>query len=100
MQRAKREVGESVEVNWGVQTLALGADGRFRLRTSRPGNPALYQTTGTWSVRADVLSVKSEDPDDAGTTWRYRWTLFHGALVMRKLGVAPTAWVVAPWRRG
>ena len=73
---------------------------RSRLRSSRPGVARAYNDTGTWSVRGDVLSIKSEDPDNAGDTWRYRWTLFHGTLVMHKLSIAPTAWVVAPWRRG
>ena len=98
--RAKREVGERVEDNWGDQELALGADGRFRLRASRPGIRELYTSFGTWSVRKDILMVRPEDPDGIGETWRYRWTLFRGALVMRKLTEAPTAWTVAPWRRG
>ena len=97
--RARREIGESVEDNWGDQTLVFGADGRYRLRVARPGNAQWHR--GTWSVRGDVLSVKPEGSvsDGAGETFRYRWTLFHGSLVLGKLSVAPTAWVVAPWRR-
>ena len=99
--RARREIGESVEDNWGDYTLVFGADGRYRLRVARPGNARPYRGSGTWSVRGDVLSVKPEGSvsDGAGETWRYRWTLFHGSLVLGKLSVAPTAWVVAPWRR-
>jgi TRAP-type C4-dicarboxylate transport system substrate-binding protein len=99
MAAADREAGESADY-WGDFTLALGSDGRFELRGSRAA--AGWRQVGAWSVRGDVLSVKPEGTvqEGAGDTWRYRWTLFRGSLVLRKLSSAPTWAVVAPWRRG
>jgi hypothetical protein len=37
----------------------------------------------------------------AGETWRFRWTLFRGSLVLHRLSrdAGPTALTVAPLRR-
>lgn len=96
---AHREVGESVDDLWGDVTVVLGSDGRFRILNSRfPGQEV---GLGAWSARGDVLSFRAEGTVEqgAGETWRYRWTLFRGTLVLRKLSVAPTALAVAPLRR-
>jgi TRAP-type C4-dicarboxylate transport system substrate-binding protein len=95
---AHREIGESVEDSWGDVTLVLGSDARFRILNSRfPGQEV---GLGTWRTRGDVLSMRAEGTVEqgAGDTWRYRWTLFRDALMLRKLSVAPTALVVAPLR--
>jgi TRAP-type C4-dicarboxylate transport system substrate-binding protein len=93
--------GESVEDNYGDVTLALGSDGRYKLRNAR--FPGRLMGFGAWSVRGDVLSFQEEGTVEqgAGVTWRYRWNLFRGSLVLRKLSLAqPTYLVVAPLYRG
>jgi TRAP-type C4-dicarboxylate transport system substrate-binding protein len=100
MATAHRDTGESVANNWGKVTLVLGSDGRFELLNARfPGRQTGF---GAWSVRGDVVSFRLEGTleQGAGQTWRYRWTLFRGALVLHKLTAAPTALTVAPLRRG
>jgi hypothetical protein len=100
MARAPRPSGELVEDNYGDVTLALGSDGRFKIRNARfPGELTGF---GAWSVRGDVLSFRPEGTayQGAGQTWRYRWNLFRGSLVLRKLNLAPTYLVVAPLYRG
>jgi TRAP-type C4-dicarboxylate transport system substrate-binding protein len=95
---ADREVGESVEDIYGDLTLTLRADGRFEILNARfPDEPMGF---GSWSTRRSVLEMKPEGTtaQGAGETWRYRWTLFRGSLVLRKLSEAPTALVVAPLR--
>jgi hypothetical protein len=99
MAAVDREVGESVEGNYGDFTLDLRADGRFELSNARfPGQRVGF---GSWSTKGSVLEMKPEGTVEqgAGTTFRYRWTLFRGSLVLRKLSEAPTALVVAPLRR-
>ena len=100
MAAADREIGESVEDNYGDVTLDLASNGRYEFRNARfPGELA---GLGSWSVHGNVISMHEEGTVEqgAGTTWRYGWTLFHGALVLHKLAGAPTALTVAPLRRG
>jgi TRAP-type C4-dicarboxylate transport system substrate-binding protein len=99
MAAADREVGESVEDNYGDLTLKLQGDGRFEILNARfPGQVGF----GTWSTRGDVLEMEAEGSVEqgAGDTFRYRWNLFRDSLVLRKLNEAPTALTVAPLRRG
>jgi TRAP-type C4-dicarboxylate transport system substrate-binding protein len=98
LQAARRNTGEEVEANWGRVTLALGADGRFEFLNDRyPGGPIGY---GTWASRGDVLTLSAggDFRSGAGERWRYRWTLFRGALALKKLpsDVPPTSLTVAP----
>ena len=101
MAAADRSVGEALEDNYGDVTLVLGPDGRFNFRNARfPGELIGF---GTWSSRGEVLEMKpgGSTSQGAGETWRYRWNLFRGSLVLRKLDkVPPTALTVAPLRRG
>jgi TRAP-type C4-dicarboxylate transport system substrate-binding protein len=102
LERAHREVGERVEDNYGPLTLVLGADGRFKILNARfPGEQVGF---GSWSSRGSALEMKPDGTANqgAGETWRYRWTLFHGSLALRKASTGdpmPTALVVAPLRR-
>jgi hypothetical protein len=94
-----REPNEQVENNWGRLTLALGADGNFELLNDRyPGAPV---GLGSWSSDDGVLTFKPEGSlsEGAGETWRYRWTLFRGTLVLAKVRGGPTALTVAPLTR-
>lgn len=94
-----REHGERVEDNWGRLTLALGADGAFELLNDRfRGAPVGH---GSWSSRDGVLTLKPGGSlsEGAGETWRYRWTLFRGTLVLEKVRGGPTGLTVAPLTR-
>ena len=71
--------------NCGDITLVLDANGRFEMLNDRyPGEPI---GIGTWTARGDVLSIHAGGSGrmGAGETWRYRWTLFRGSLVLRRL---------------
>jgi TRAP-type transport system periplasmic protein len=95
---ARRLPGEAPEDNWGGFTLVFGAGGRFELLNDRYPEPVGF---GTWSAQDDVLVLEpsGDVAKGAGETWRYRWTLFRGTLVLDKLGVGPTALTLAPLRR-
>jgi TRAP-type C4-dicarboxylate transport system substrate-binding protein len=96
---ARREQGETIDDSWGNLTLVLDRAGRFRLLNDRfPGQHLLF---GTWHARGDVLTFTPGGTleQGAGEMWRYRWTLFRGSLVLRKLSVGPTALTVAPLHR-
>ena len=101
MAAADRNDGEALKDNYGDMTLILGRDGRFEFHNARfPGEPMGF---GSWSSRGNVLEMKpgGSGEQGAGETWRYRWNLFRGSLVLRKLsGAPPTALTVAPLRRG
>jgi TRAP-type C4-dicarboxylate transport system substrate-binding protein len=96
---ARREPGEDVESNWGRITLVLKADGTFQQLNDRFANaPA---ATGTWSASGDVLlfTLAGNLVEGAGETWRYRWTLFRGALALEKVRGGPANLTVAPLTR-
>jgi TRAP-type C4-dicarboxylate transport system substrate-binding protein len=105
LQAARREPGEATEDNWGRVTLALGANGEFELLNDRFRNAAMAY--GKWSSRSEVLTftTRGDLATGAAETWRYRWTLFRGALTLEKLcaesrganeDCGPTALTVAP----
>ena len=100
MAAAPRLSGERVWDNWGTITLALRAGGDFEMFNDRfPDGPI---GLGTWSSRGDVLTFVPGGTLSmgAGETWRYRWTLFRGSLVLRRLSedAGPTVLTVAPLR--
>jgi hypothetical protein len=108
LQAARREPGEAAADNWGRVTLALGADGEFELLNDRFGDAPIG--FGTWSSRGDVLTFTTggDLATGAAETWRYRWTLFRGALALEKqcgetrpadIDCGPTALTVAPLTR-
>jgi TRAP-type transport system periplasmic protein len=97
---APRLSGERVWDNWGTITLALRAGGDFEMLNDRfPDGPI---GLGTWSTRGDVLTFVPGGTVSmgAGETWRYRWTLFRGSLVLRRLSedAGPTVLTLAPLR--
>jgi TRAP-type C4-dicarboxylate transport system substrate-binding protein len=93
-----RDYNEQVEDNWGRITLALGANGTFEMLNDRFANAPVGR--GSWSSHEGVVTFKPEGSlsEGAGETWRYRWTLFRGTLVLEK-GRGPTALTVAPLTR-
>jgi TRAP-type C4-dicarboxylate transport system substrate-binding protein len=98
MQAALRLPGEQANDNWGQFTLILGADGRFNLLNSRYSGSVGF---GTWSARGDLLTFVPSGSviQGAGEMWHYHWTLFRGALALRRVDLGPTALTVAPLHR-
>jgi TRAP-type C4-dicarboxylate transport system substrate-binding protein len=90
--------GEFPDDNYGTYTLRL-LHGRFEMRNSRfPGAAG----SGRFSRNGDVVTFSPGGTVEqgAGETWRYRWTLYRGTLVLRRISdVGPTAFVVNPWQR-
>ena len=66
-------------------------NGRFRMSGASDGTEVI----GTYTVKGDdfAFSFNGEGP------YRYRWSLYRGALTLRKRGSGPTGLVVQPWRR-
>jgi hypothetical protein len=90
--------GEFPDDNYGSHTLTLRS-GRFGIRNARFPREKGY---GSFSVNGDVIIFKPGGTVEAGAgeTWRYRWTLYRGKLVLRRISdVGPTAFVVNPWQQ-
>ena len=84
------EAGEDNPGNVGHFKLELRG-GRFRLSGATDGT----EVNGTYALNGDDLAIEfnGEGP------FRYRWSLYRGALTLRKRGPGPTGWAVHPWRR-
>ena len=98
--------GENNEANWGPQSLTLRSNGTFALRdlrfpaTTLDGEPI----KGSFRVRGPELDLTpratTPAPQGGGETWRYRWSLFHGTLTLRRgPGGQPTALIAAPFTK-
>jgi TRAP-type C4-dicarboxylate transport system substrate-binding protein len=77
----------------------LGNVGRFKLelrngRFRLSGASDHTRSDGTYSVEGNVLRFEWEAESHA-----YRWSLYRGALTLRKVAEGPTSFVVHPWRR-
>jgi TRAP-type C4-dicarboxylate transport system substrate-binding protein len=86
----KLEDGEDNTGNTGHFKLEL-RNGRYRLSGATWGG----ETIGTYTVTGDriAFAFNGEGP------YSYRWSLYRGALTLRKLRVGPTSFSVHPWRR-
>jgi TRAP-type C4-dicarboxylate transport system substrate-binding protein len=99
--------GENNAANWGPQKLTLRPDGGFVMRnarfpvTSSDGAPV----KGAFRVHGAELDlmpgVGTPSQEGAGETWRYRWSLFHGTLTLKRSGHQdqPTALIAAPFKK-
>jgi TRAP-type transport system periplasmic protein len=93
------DAGEINDENWGDFTLTLDRGGvTFTQRNDRKST----STSGTFTVKGDVLSLRFTTGVNAGETFAFRWSLYRGTLEFERdetLGVAPTPYLVKPWRR-
>ena len=82
--------GEDNPGNIGHLELEL-RNGKFRLSGATDGT----EVNGTYALSGDDLAVEfnGEGP------YRYRWSLYRGALTLRNRGGGPTGLAVQPWRR-
>jgi len=88
--------GEINDGNWGELTLRL-SNGRFWLTQRNAREQGA--TAGRYTTDGDAMEVQH---DSTGETFAFRWSLYRGTLKFErdeKLGVAPTPWLVKPWRR-
>jgi len=64
------------------------------------GAPLIYKdSTGFFGLRGNTIVLTYTGGSDAGGTWRYRWSLYRGALTLRPVGRTPAELGVAAWRR-
>jgi hypothetical protein len=99
--------GENSTANWGTQKLTLRPDGVFVLRNARfpVTSPDGAPIAGAFQVQGAELDlmpgVGTPSQEGAGQTWRYRWSLFHGTLTLRRSGDQdqPTALIAAPFKK-
>jgi TRAP-type C4-dicarboxylate transport system substrate-binding protein len=82
--------GEDNPSNVGHLKLEL-AKGKFRLTGAKDGT----EVNGTYALSGDDLAIEfnGEGP------FHYRWSVYRGALTLRKRGGGPTGLAVHPWRR-
>ena len=82
--------GEDNPGNVGHFKLEL-EKGSFRLTGAKDGT----EVNGTYALSGDGLAIEfnGEGP------FHYRWSLYRGALTLRKRGGGPTGLAVHPWRR-
>jgi TRAP-type C4-dicarboxylate transport system substrate-binding protein len=91
--------GEASEENWGTFTLTL-QHGRVTL--DQRTDAATFRTSGTYTVNGDAIVLSFTAGGSAGETFAFRWSLYRDVLTFKRdasLGVAPTPWLVKPWRR-
>jgi hypothetical protein len=53
-------------------------------------------------VNRDAIVLSFTSGENAGETFAFRWSLYRDVLTFKRdasLGVAPTPWLVKPWRR-
>jgi TRAP-type C4-dicarboxylate transport system substrate-binding protein len=99
--------GENNAANWGTQKLTLRPSGVFVLRNARfpVRSPDGAPVAGTFRVHGAELDLMPGGGTPAnegrGETWRYRWSLFHGTLTLRRYGPQdqPTALIAAPFKK-
>ncbi len=82
--------GENHPGNVGRFKMEL-REGRFRITGSSDG----VDQEGTFSLKGDVLRFQWNEEG----AFSYRWSLYRGALTLRKTGEGPTFFAVHPWRR-
>jgi TRAP-type C4-dicarboxylate transport system substrate-binding protein len=93
------DAGEANEKNWGRFTLTL-QHGRVTLDLKNDVTSS--STSGTYTVDGNVISLSFTAGGSAGETFVFRWSLYRDVLSFKRdpsLGVAPTPWLVKPWRR-
>jgi hypothetical protein len=91
--------GEASDENWGRFTLTL-QHGRVTL--DQRNDIASFSTSGTYTVNRDAIILSFTSGENAGETFAFRWSLYRDVLTFKRdasLGVAPTPWLVKPWRR-
>ena len=85
------DAGEDNPGNTGHFRLQL-RDGRYRLSGSEDG----VDQEGDFAVKGDILTFLNWNGED---DFSYRWSLYRGALTLKKIGGGPSPFVVHPWRR-
>jgi hypothetical protein len=91
--------GEASEENWGRFTLTLQHGG---VTLDQRTDAATFRTSGTFTVNGDAIVLSFTSGASAGETFAFRWSLYRDVLTFKRdvsLGVAPTPWLVKPWRR-
>jgi TRAP-type C4-dicarboxylate transport system substrate-binding protein len=91
--------GEASEENWGRFTLTLQ---HGRVTVDQRTDVADFHTSGTFTVNGDAIVFSFTSGGNAGETFAFRWSLYRDVLTFKRdpsLGVAPTPWLVKPWRR-
>jgi TRAP-type C4-dicarboxylate transport system substrate-binding protein len=91
--------GEASDENWGRFTLTL-QHGRVTL--DQRTDVASFSTSGSYTVNGDAIVLSFTSGANAGETFAFRWSLYRDVLAFKRdasLGVAPTPWLVKPWRR-
>jgi TRAP-type C4-dicarboxylate transport system substrate-binding protein len=91
---------EASDENWGRFTLTL-QHGRVTF-TAQQTDVANFHTSGTYTLNGDAIVLRFTAGGSAGETFAFRWSLYRDVLTFKRdasLGVAPTPWLVKPWRR-
>jgi TRAP-type C4-dicarboxylate transport system substrate-binding protein len=93
------DAGEVNDQNWGDLTLTFD-HGRVTLEGRNDHGSG--STSGTYTVNGKAITLRFTAGGSAGETFAFRWSLYRDVLTFERdpsLGVAPTPWLVKPWRR-
>jgi hypothetical protein len=82
--------GEDNPGNVGHLKLEL-RNGKFRVSGATDGSEA----NGSYALSGDDIAIEF----DGEGPFHYRWSVYRGALTLRKRGPGPTGLAVRPWRR-
>lgn len=91
--------GEINDGNWGDLRITFG-NGHFTF--AQRNRVAFSDTSGTFTVDGDVLTLRGETGENVGEVFTMRWSLFEGTLTLGRdtgLGIAPTPLVIKPWTK-
>jgi hypothetical protein len=93
------DVGELNDENWGDFTLTLD---RGRVTLDQESETAASSTSGTYALDGDAIQLVYTEGTNTGETFVMRWRLEGDTLTLERdeaLGIAPTSYLVEPWRR-
>jgi TRAP-type C4-dicarboxylate transport system substrate-binding protein len=86
--------------NWGELALTF-AGGKVTFTQRNPiGDSA---TSGTFTVKNDVLTMTFDQGGNAGETFGLRWSVYKNTLSFRRddtVGIGPTPFLVKAWTKG
>ena len=91
--------GEINDGNWGDWTLTFG-NGRVSYTQRNPAEDS--SSSGTFTVKGDLLTMAFDQGANDGETFAYRWSIYKDTLTFRRddaVGIAPTPFMVKAWTK-
>jgi TRAP-type transport system periplasmic protein len=94
------DVSEISDGNWGDLALTFAGGKVTFTQQNAIGDSA---TSGTFTVKNDVLTMTFDQGGNAGETFALRWSVYKNTLSFRRdetIGIGPTPFLVKAWTKG